>query len=505
MIRRGARYPQPADWYTHLIMRLPWKRRANAAPAPEAPVPTTVQPVVAGPLPADTGELAGTRPEPRSPGKQLTPAQAMAAAAASPSALAAIGGSCPTPESAAAEEAETAAAVGEASASASPVEAAWSPGQTSVTQSAPLAASGPPASPRRRGLVPRWLPWAAGAAALVVVLAALAIYLVARADLVRVPSLTGLNRSAAEARLQELGLRLTVGDRRFSASATVDTIVDQRPTAGTQVEAGSAVQIALSAGSETFAMPDVVGRMLDAARASLQQRGLFVTVQTIASDQTQGTVLATVPSAGIDVQTGAAVQLTVAAGAGATGTLLPSDLTGKVFVLDPAPVPGGTTADATMDVARRVRALLEASGARVIVTRSATDLGTPPDTAARAKIAKETTSDALVGFSLAASGPDGLGVTGMPNTSATQKVYLASFNLSQALFTSLKSDFSTVTSTTAAAGSDTILTDTGAPGVRLRLGAASSSADKLAFADSTWADKVAKDVYRALAQVFGVK
>lgn len=354
---------------------------------------------------------------------------------------------------------------------------------------------------RRRGIIPRWAPWVAGGTVAAIVLIVILVVVFSRADTVRVPSLAGLDRKAAEARLQELDLRLVVGDRRFAASTPVGTIIDQRPAPGTLVQAGGTVTVAISGGSETFAMPDVIGQTLDAARAKLRDRGLSVEFQTALSDKDEGTVVSSVPSPGLTIQTGDTVRLTVAAGTSGSDTLLPSNLKGKTFVLDPAPLPAGTTGDTTMDVARRVRALLEASGARVIVTRKVTDTGDATNTLARSRRAKETSSTALVGFSVTQSGATGLAVMSMPNTSTTQPLYIRSLSLAQAMSDALKTSFGNIT--TSPAGNDTILSDTGVPGLRLRLGSSQSSTDRLTFTDPLWADNVAKAVYRAIAQVFG--
>lgn len=368
---------------------------------------------------------------------------------------------------------------------------------------APVVTGTHAGAPRRRGLIPQWLPWAAGGTLAVIIVGVVLAVVFSRADIVRVPSLQGMDRKAAQTRLQELGLKLVVGDQRFSASAPLGSIIDQKPAAGTQVEGGAAVTVALSAGSEAFPMPDVVGSTLDAARKKLRDRGLTVEFQTVPSDKDQGTVVSSVPSPGVTVLTGDTVRLTVAAGTSGSDALLPSDLKGKTFVLDPMPMPaGGGTTDPLLGVATRVRALLEASGARVVVTREVTDTGDNANTLARSKRAKEASGTALVGFTVTQSGADGLAVQSVPNTSTTQPTYVKSLSLTQALTDALKVKFPNVASTTAS-DSDTILNATGVPAVRIRLGSVQSAADKLSFIDPVWADNVANAVYRSIAQVYG--
>jgi N-acetylmuramoyl-L-alanine amidase len=360
---------------------------------------------------------------------------------------------------------------------------------------------GEPRVTRRRGLIPEWLPWAGGAAAGLIVIVVVAVLLLTRTASVRVPSLDGLDRASALKRTKELGLVLAVRDTRFSAAVPAGAVIDQVPGPGAVVPEGTTVRVDLSAGSETFAMPDVVGQGLDAARRALRDRGLDVQFQTAPSDAAQGTVISSAPSAGETVTTGATVRLTVAAGVSSTDTLLPSDLSGVGIVLDPAPAPTGASTDVAFDVARRVRALLEASGARVIVTRAVTDTTASASTTVRLAHAKESTSTALVGLYVATSGTAGLQVQSVVGTGTAASTLASSTTLAQALITGLRADFSTVG--TATAVGDTVLEGIGEPAARVRLGSNDSSSDKIAFADPQWADNVARDIYRALARTYG--
>lgn len=347
------------------------------------------------------------------------------------------------------------------------------------------------------------MPFAAGGA---VLLAGVTIGLVlwsARLATVRVPAVVGLDRTAAATRLQEFGLTMRVGDRRFSDTVPPGEIVDQSPAPGSKVQEGSQVVVAVSAGTENFPMPDVTGMALDKARSVLRDRGLSVEVLTVASDRPQGTVVETFPSPGVTVATGTQVRINVAAGNGTGATLLPTDLTGKTFMLDPEPMPATGVADTSMDVARRLRALLEASGAKVMVTREVTDSGEKAGTLSRARRAKETSSTALIGFTVTQSGSAGLVVMSLPATGTTQPFYLVSASLAAALTDAIRAAGRPVTTSVAAA--DLILTGTGVPAVRLRLGSLGAPDDKLMFTDPQWADDVARAVYRAIGSVYGSK
>jgi negative regulator of sigma E activity len=356
---------------------------------------------------------------------------------------------------------------------------------------------------KRRPLIPRWVPIVALAAIVVAAAVVVVVTLVSRSGIVRVPALAGLDQAAAASRAQETGLVLKVGDRRFSASVPPGMVVDQNPIPGTKVPEGTVVTVALSAGTESFAMPDVIGLPLDLARKRLRDRGLSVDVQTEPSEKPQGTVVTTFPSPGVVVATGDAVRLSVAAGSNAANALLPTNLAGKTFVLDAAPMPSGGGVDAPLDIARRVRALLEASGARVVVTREVTDAGDAVSTVNRARRAKEASATALVGFTVTPSGEGGLAVGSVASTTSTQAFYLTSSSLATGLLDALKQSGKIVT--TAPAVNDPILTATGIPAVRLRLGSSAVPADTLMFTDPQWADDVARSVYRVISTVYGSK
>jgi hypothetical protein len=374
------------------------------------------------------------------------------------------------------------------------------PPVTSGVAQLPLASAAPRVV-KRRGLIPRWVPWAAGGVAGAALVIVVIVLLLSRTSSVRVPSLAGLTRANAIVRAKELGLVLVVQDTRFSARVPSGTVISQYPVAGAVVSDGSSVKVDVSAGSETFAMPDVVGKTLDVARRSLRDRGLDVQFQTTPSDAEQGTIISSLPSAGANVTTGDTVRLTVAAGVSATDTLLPSDLSAAAFVLDPTPPPAGATTDVSFDVARRVRALLEASGARVTVTRAVTDTAATATSIVRLRKAKESTSTALVGLVVGSSGASGLQVLAARNTSATATFAAATNTLAQGLLAGLRADFPSIATTVSPP--DAVMEGAGVPAVRIRLGSNASSSDKVAFADPQWADNVARDIYRALAQAYG--
>jgi hypothetical protein len=337
---------------------------------------------------------------------------------------------------------------------------------------------------------------AGGLALVVAVLITVALVLPGRA--VRVPDLVGLTSAQAGKCVADLGLTLQVRDTRFSPSIPKDTVAAQDPTQGVLVSAGSAVVVDLSAGSESFALPDVIGQALDAGRSLLRDRGLNVLFATATSDAASGTIIGSTPAPGDPVSTGDTVRLTVAAaGGGATA----ADMTGLVFVFDPAPASPKDGSDVSMDVAARVSALLTGAGASVTLTRPSAPTSAAATPAARLAVAREASGTALIGLSVSPSSLEGMGLLTIAVSEGSTEARELSGPLADAMLASLAADFSTISTLTASG--DTVLAGSGLPGVRIRLGSFASQSDAKSFADERWLELVARDIYRVLAQLYG--
>lgn len=375
------------------------------------------------------------------------------------------------------------------------VDAAPSP---SDTHAAPAAVELTPLLDRPRGvrepLVPRWVPIVAGILG-VIALLVIAFLAFGRGSNIAVPRVVGIDVGVARTRLAQEGLELTIDEERFS-SLPQGTVIEQRPAPGIELRSGEAVAVVVSAGSEDFAMPDLVGTGLAYARGQLEGKGLEVRVVQEPSDQASDTVLATNPAAGSSMRTGDIVSITVATTGVGDSILLPTSMQGVVVTIDPVPVAPGKP-DVTLDVARRVRSLLEASGATVLTTRALADTGTAVSEGQRVKRAKEGGPTVAVGFDVAAQGKGGL----VASAPLTGPVAIPSGKLASQIASSLVS--SGLSATTAGVTTDKVLAASGVPYSRVSLGSFSVREDAAAFADPTWADRVARAVYRALAETYG--
>jgi serine/threonine-protein kinase len=118
---------------------------------------------------------------------------------------------------------------------------------------------------------------------------------------VSVPRVVDTSESQARALLQQAGL--LVGEITFEASATIEegTVLAQSPAPGEVVGAGSAVDLVVSAGTDTLTIPDLGGRTEDDALFQLSQAGFGAQQIRIerepSVDVLEGFVIETIPNA----------------------------------------------------------------------------------------------------------------------------------------------------------------------------------------------------------------
>lgn len=350
--------------------------------------------------------------------------------------------------------------------------------------------------PERRPLVPRGV-----ILSVVGVLAALLLVIVFFAwtssrSQVAVPAITGLDVGVARTNLTREGLELAIAEKRFSASPE-GTILSQSPSAGSKVDEGSSVRVVVSAGTEEISMPDVVGDGIVLATGVLEDLGLRVEVERVLSDTASDTVLSSVPAAGATVRSGDTVRLEVATPRGTAIDVKPYKLDGMTVVIDAAPLPEGLTGDPVLEVARRLEAMLSASGARGVVLRSAFD--TSSTDATRAKRAREASPTVSIGLTIATGSSPGRTVSVPPSQTA------GASDQGARLADGIVSELGTAAPPVVRSISthDPVLAGAGAPWIRVILGSAEARDDATMYADPNWADRVARALYAAIGGVFG--
>jgi eukaryotic-like serine/threonine-protein kinase len=131
-------------------------------------------------------------------------------------------------------------------------------------------------------------------------------------ELTGVPNVIGATEEAARAELEGAGFAVDVFTEPNEADEGI--VFAQDPGAGTELEDGATVTIAVSEGPEEQTLPDVTGEDADAAEQALED-GFGVSVSQVESDDPcsgpPGTVCAQDPAAGTSVQEGDEVTLFV--------------------------------------------------------------------------------------------------------------------------------------------------------------------------------------------------
>ncbi len=125
------------------------------------------------------------------------------------------------------------------------------------------------------------------------------------------PSVTGLTRDEASAKLKEKGLSMVVS--KSPSTEPVDTVIAQNPAADEPCVAGQEIEVTLSGGSTL--VPDVTGQSYEEAVQLLSQNSLSVgkTVYADAAEAQIGTVLSQTPAAGTMAILDTQITLTIGA------------------------------------------------------------------------------------------------------------------------------------------------------------------------------------------------
>jgi len=350
--------------------------------------------------------------------------------------------------------------------------------------------------PVRPPFVPKAVWIGLGAAAVGISLIIAIVATVTAMARVAVPDVTGTTLGVARTRLAQVGLKASVAERRFSTLPR-DQVIEQSPAPGSQSQRGDTVALVISGGSEEFPMPDVIGNGLPLAKGTLEDRGLIVVVEPVISETASDTVLSSTPAPGAIVRTGDTVRLQVATSQTPGVDLQPYSLQGVQVLIDPdAPIAGAP--DVSMEVARRLGSLLEASGATVTLLRTTT--GKAPPDSDRARLAAASTASVAVGLTVRANGQAGR-IAAYSPTAAVSSV-ATSGPLAEQIVVELSK--SAPPASTAAVSGDNVFDSVRIPWSRVQLGVASQRVDQTAFADPQWADAVARSLYTALGKLYGV-
>jgi len=128
----------------------------------------------------------------------------------------------------------------------------------------------------------------------------------------RVPDVVGMAADAADELLSARKLRMVVQERNPDEKIAKDAIIAQTPLAQSRVNAGEQVSVVVSSGPTKKKVPALAGQTFENAKLALEQAGLVLGPVSDAAEGEPGTVTASVPVAGTEVEPGSPVAVSVA-------------------------------------------------------------------------------------------------------------------------------------------------------------------------------------------------
>ena len=297
-----------------------------------------------------------------------------------------------------------------------------------------------------------------------------------------VPDIVGLTQDIASRQLEHRHLRLEIGQRLYSTQPK-GTVLDQSPSSGRRVSAGSKITVSVSGGTDKVISPDLSGMTRSEALRILREAGLLACEISQASPEKAGTVISTSPAAGTRLQIGETVILHVAR-ATDTITLVDLDLKDRTIVIEPLYCEKLPATDVSYDVAQRLSALVQAAGGNAIITRASTE--TMVDPAELDRRASEAHPVALIRIM----------VDGSDSSALTVMARQEDGSLGQALFKELKWVSSTALFSNTQIESAALLSRSAV----VSLGQSGSAGDRALLTDPLFRDNVARALYLGLGK-----
>jgi serine/threonine-protein kinase len=182
------------------------------------------------------------------------------------------------------------------------------------------AEGGPDVPPDPQPRTGRWRPRRGLIAALIIVLLAVLAgvggWWYGAGRYTHAPAVLKLDQTAATAKLRTDGLKVHLGSPVFSDVVDKDLVASQTPAPGDRVRKGGTVTLHLSKGPEVYAVPDLAGSTLDAAKSALAATHLAVgdVTEQYSDTVAKGQVISTDPAPGTVIRHDTAVSLVVSKG-----------------------------------------------------------------------------------------------------------------------------------------------------------------------------------------------
>lgn len=206
-----------------------------------------------------------------------------------------------------------------------PVGAADPEAATRVVTSTPPPTVPPDETYRQMTALPpeRRTPWSVviGSILLLVVVAVAGLFLIdglsstdPQDELVEMPNLVGATEEQALEELQDRELRFILS-RRPSDDFAEGSVSSTDPTSGVLVDPSDRVTLVISSGPETFTVPNVVGRDIQAAQDALAEADFIARIESVTDDEiVANQVVSQEPPAGTNHPPGTQITLVVSAG-----------------------------------------------------------------------------------------------------------------------------------------------------------------------------------------------
>ncbi|MCP4582743.1 MAG: PASTA domain-containing protein [candidate division Zixibacteria bacterium] len=128
-----------------------------------------------------------------------------------------------------------------------------------------------------------------------------------------VPDITYMSRQAAEIKLKESNLQITVALEEFNAQHPKGTVISQLPESGASVKTGMKVRVTISKGAASATVPRLRGISLREAKLLIEQEGLVMGDLLWYTDEVlpDGVIIESRPDAATVMKLNAEVQLVV--------------------------------------------------------------------------------------------------------------------------------------------------------------------------------------------------
>ncbi len=134
------------------------------------------------------------------------------------------------------------------------------------------------------------------------------------AELKAVPDVSGMSLTKAEQQLLDAGFKVGKVERRHEEGKNIGSVLSQSPKGTDKAPKGSSVDLVINEGDKP--VPNIIGKTVDEAKAMLEKAGLKLgeIKQIQDGSAKKNAVLACNPGVGTNLNEGAAVTVTVAAG-----------------------------------------------------------------------------------------------------------------------------------------------------------------------------------------------